>query len=165
MKFSRSCDGSDDGRTRRFLPGEGAGPPWLGSADWQPDRLYSPARRAYSVLVVDDHAVKCYAIARALRAAGYSVGEASSGQEAWHAFFAYAALVLDVHLPDIDGFALCREIRERAPQLPIVQVSSVLVEPEYQRAGREAGASAYLPDPELHALVTTLDRLLDIKTD
>ncbi|MBA2960554.1 response regulator [Ramlibacter sp. CGMCC 1.13660] len=151
--------------TGSLFSGGDAGPEGTGPTDWEPQHLFSPARGRYTVLVVDDQAAKRYAIARALRAAGYAVDEAPSGAAALQAFGHHAAVVLDVYLPDLDGFAVCRALRLRAPALPIVQVSSVLVDAQYQQAGRAAGASAYLADPELTALVATVDQLLGVRIE
>jgi len=121
--------------------------------------LFSPHRRALTVLVVDDNAGKRYALSRALRAAGFQVIEAAHAADALAAT-AWSAAVLDVHLPDMDGFDLCGRMRRAHPNLPIVQVSSVLVEEPYRQAGRAAGADAYLTAPEMDELVRTLDALL-----
>lgn len=142
----------------RLLPER---PPLANPSAGEPEThpLFSPHRRVFSVLVVDDDAAKRYALGRALRAAGFQVIEAAHAAEAL-AVAAWSAAVLDVYLPDMDGFALCRRMRQTHPRRPIVQVSSVLVEPPYQQAGREAGADAYLSEPDMGELVRTLDALL-----
>ncbi|MCG2594374.1 response regulator [Ramlibacter sp. XY19] len=121
--------------------------------------LFSAQRRNFTVLVVDDNASKRYAISRGLQAAGFLVVEAAHAADAL-ATPACSAAVLDVYLPDMDGFALCERMRRAHPALPIVQVSSVLVEEPYRKAGRAAGADAYLTEPDLAELVGTLDALL-----
>ena len=143
----------------RLLPGQDA-IPQAPVAEGEGHPLFSPHRRAFQVLVVDDDAAKRYALSRALRAAGFQVLEAAHGSDALAAVSDCAAAVLDVYLPDMDGFVLCRAIRHGHPLLPIVQVSSVLVEEPYRQAGREAGANAYLTEPDMGDLVRTLDGLL-----
>jgi CheY-like chemotaxis protein len=134
--------------------------PIRGSTD---DRLlHSRARTVFSVLVVDDEPAKRYAMARALSAAGYRIVEAGSAAEALASFDRHAAVVLDVYLPDMFGFDVCRHMRAARPALPIVQVSSVLVDERYRREGEAAGASAYLADPTAADLVRVLDDLLDV---
>lgn len=146
----------------RLLP-ERDDPPLPTSPDGEGHPLFSPSRRAFQVLVVDDDAAKRYALSRALRVAGFLVTEAAHGADALTAVAGCAAAVLDVYLPDMDGFALCRQMRQTHPALAIVQVSSVLVEEPYRQAGREAGADAYLSEPEMGELVRTLDGLLQAR--
>lgn len=146
----------------RLLPEQDAIPQPPGE-DGEGHPLFSAHRRAFPVLVVDDDPAKRYALSRALRAAGFPVVEAAHGSDALAAVADCAAAVLDVYLPDMDGFVLCQAMRHAHPTLPIVQVSSVLVEEPYRQAGRDAGANAYLTEPEMGELVRTLDDLLQAK--
>ena len=69
-------------------------------------------RSVHTVLVVDDNPATRYATGRVIRAAGFQTAEAGSGAEALDLIArGVSAAVLDVHLPDIDGFELCRRIR------------------------------------------------------
>ena len=67
------------------------------------------------VLVVDDNPATRYATSRVLRAAGHTVLTAASGLEAISAAVAERpdVVALDINLPDIDGFRVCRELRAR----------------------------------------------------
>ena len=98
-------------------------------------------RADFSVLVVDDSAASRYAVARGLQAEGYKTLEASAGAQALELADYASAVVLDVHLPDIHGLEVCRLMRSRNPELPIVHVSAVYVTEQDQRAGEEAGAA------------------------
>jgi len=116
------------------------------------------------VLVVDDNPVTRYATVRVLTAAGYRTIEAESGQEALQlADTSVSAVVLDVNLPDIDGFQVCRILRER-PQtatVPVVHLSATYVADYDKVRGLDAGASAYLIHPaEPGVLVATIASLL-----
>lgn len=120
-------------------------------------------RSHHSVLVVDDNAATRYASARALRAAGFNTVEAAAGAEALELVEFVSAVVLDVHLPDLLGFEVCRLMRQRAStaSLPVVHVSAIYVSQDEQRTGLEAGADAYMVAPvDPDALVATLDRLI-----
>ena len=66
------------------------------------------------VLVVDDTEAQLYAVARALRGDGFEVVEARSGEEALTLATAtpFDVVVLDVNLPDIDGFEVCRRLKQ-----------------------------------------------------
>lgn len=123
-----------------------------------------PAAPDPLVLVVDDNPVTRYATVRVLTAAGYRTVEAESGQEALQlADTSVSAVVLDVNLPDIDGFQVCRTLRAR-PQtatVPVVHLSATYVADYDKVRGLDAGASAYLVHPaEPGVLVATIASLL-----
>ena len=120
-------------------------------------------RSHHSVLVVDDNPSSRYATSRALRAAGFNTVEAAAGAEALELVDFVSAVVLDVHLPDLLGFEVCRLLRGRptTASLPVVHVSAVYVTQTEQAAGMEAGADAYLVSPvDPATLVATLDQLI-----
>ena len=104
---------------------------------------------AIQVLVVDDTSAQRYARSKVIRAAGFEVIEAQSGQQALQHAAQADVVILDVHLPDMDGFEVCRMLRA-APggtRLPIIHVSAVFVVDADVRAGTDAGADAYLIEP------------------
>jgi CheY-like chemotaxis protein len=120
-------------------------------------------RERYSVLVVDDVAASRYAICRALAAAGFKTVEAAGGARALELAEYVSAVVLDVHLPDVHGFEVCRLLRDNPATagLPVVHISAVYVSGDDQDRGRLAGADAYFVTPvDPGELVATLDRLL-----
>jgi PAS domain S-box-containing protein len=112
------------------------------------------------VLVVDDNPAKRYSIARLLRAAGFVVSEAGSGHEALEvAAEGPDAIVLDVNLPDIDGYEVCRKLREREATVrtPIIHLSATFTESGDKVYGLESGADGYLTHPvEPPVLVATV---------
>ena len=121
-------------------------------------------RSQHTVLVVDDNPATCYATARALRAAGFRTIEAGTGQQALAMSSGnVSAVVLDVHLPDIGGFEVCRMMRERESThaLPIVHLSAAFIAETDKVAGLNAGADAYLTHPaEPAMLVATVQALI-----
>ncbi|MBA2673314.1 response regulator [Ramlibacter sp.] len=121
-------------------------------------------RAAHTVLVVDDNAATRYATARLARAAGFATQEAASGGEAMEmSVSGVSAVVLDVHLPDIDGFEVCRRMRARVETslLPIIHLSATYIRPQDRVTGLNAGADAYLVHPvEPAVLVATLQALI-----
>lgn len=119
-----------------------------------------------TILVVDDNEALRYAIVRNLRAGGYQVIEASNGSEALHlASCAPDLITLDIKLPDLDGFEVCRRLRARpdTKHIPILQISAAFVAPEHKIRALEEGADAYLAEPitkdELLATVKALLRM------
>ncbi|AKI99082.1 PAS domain S-box-containing protein [Archangium gephyra] len=110
----------------------------------------TPFRMEGRVLVVDDTEAKRYFIVKTLRGAGMEVLEAASGQEALTA----AALkpdvvVLDVRLPDMSGFEVCRRLKEdpATSALAVLYVSSLLRDEELEARLFDDGADGYLPQP------------------
>lgn len=121
-------------------------------------------RSQHTVLVVDDNPVTRYATARVIRAAGFRTEEADTGALAIDlAKRQVSAVVLDVHLPDMDGFEVCRVLRAdtRTEFTPIIHLSAAYVQSEHQVAGLNAGADAYMVHPAEPALmVATLQALI-----
>jgi DNA-binding response OmpR family regulator len=78
------------------------------------------------ILVVDDDARVARAVTRGLEAEGFAVDVAADGTEGeWLAKeFAYDALVLDVMLPGVDGFELCRRLRQAGNWTPILMLTA-----------------------------------------
>jgi serine phosphatase RsbU (regulator of sigma subunit)/CheY-like chemotaxis protein len=113
-------------------------------------------RTETTVLVVDDVAANRYAMGAVLRRAGHQVVQAASGCEALveldvrlrKGTLPDVALV-DVGLPDMSGFELCRRLKARPHMagLPVVHFSAAAVAPSDRCQGLEAGGDAYLTVP------------------
>ena len=116
------------------------------------------------VLVVDDNPATRYTTSRVLKAAGFRTKEAATGSEALAlASTGVSAVILDVHLPDIDGFAVCGQIRTRPETalLPVIHLSASHVLDDDKVKGLDAGADAYMTHPaEPALLVATLQALI-----
>lgn len=118
-------------------------------------------RNADTVVVVDDNPAGLYATKRGLTEHGFKVICAQSGREALNLADQGTAMVLDVFLPDIDGFAVCRALRSRATtaSLPILHLSSMCLTESDEEEAKRAGGDAYLMGP---AHTGTLSRMLDV---
>ncbi|NCG38395.1 MAG: response regulator [Actinobacteria bacterium] len=114
------------------------------------------------ILTVEDDERIRTAVKLALEDEGWEVEEADSGEEALNAFTRKAAdvVLIDIMLPGIDGFDVCRAIR-RVSDVPIVMVTA-RVDTHDVVAGLEAGADDYLTKPfapkELSARIRALLR-------
>nr|WP_253261987.1 response regulator [Ramlibacter montanisoli] len=121
-------------------------------------------RSVHTVLVVDDNPATRYSTGRVIRAAGFRTAEAGSGSEALELIArGVSAVVLDVHLPDIDGFEVCRMIRANpaTAMLPVVHLSAAYIRDEDRVTGLNAGADGYMVHPvEPAVLVATLQALI-----
>ena len=114
------------------------------------------------VLLVEDHRDIAEMIYDYLEGEGYSIDYADSGDAGlkFGSDNRYDAIVLDVMLPGIDGFDVCRSIR-RVSDVPIVMVTA-RADTHDVVAGLEAGADDYLTKPfapkELSARIRALLR-------
>jgi two-component system, OmpR family, response regulator len=115
------------------------------------------------VLIVEDDVKLASLIRRALREEGMAADVAITGEDAlWMAGATdYDAVVLDVMLPGMDGFAVCRRFRAEGIQSPVLMLTARDAV-EDRVAGLDGGADDYLLKPfswtELFARVRALAR-------
>lgn len=67
--------------------------------------------------------------------------------------------LLDAWLPDVDGFELCRRMRDLDPQTPILFFSGAAFEADRKRA-IEAGANAYVIKPDIDGLLGSITQFV-----
>jgi two-component system OmpR family response regulator len=110
------------------------------------------------VLVVEDEVRLASAIARGLRAEGFDVDAAHTGPDGlWRAReCSYAAIVLDVLLPGLNGYALCRELRLEGNLTPVLMLTAKQGEHD-EAEGLDLGADDFLRKP--FSFVVLLARL------
>jgi len=115
------------------------------------------------ILLVEDERKVASFIARALRESTYAVDVAETGEKALQlsADVPYDAILLDVRLPGLSGIDVCRELRQRRIESPVLMLTARgLVEQRVE--GLDAGADDYLTKPfvlaELLARVRALVR-------
>ncbi|GAB7187294.1 response regulator transcription factor [Kitasatospora sp. Ki12] len=114
------------------------------------------------VLVVDDDAAIRRTLERGLRLSGFTVALAEDGEAALERLVPAApdVLVLDVSMPGLSGAEVCRTLRARGDDIPVLMLSA-LDEPADRVAGLQAGADDYLVKPfALEELVLRLRALL-----
>lgn len=128
--------------------------------------------RERKILYVDDTEEQRYAMRRILEGAGFTVIEAASGTEAFRCLAAHdqiLAAILDVRLPDMSGYDVCRRMKaEKATScIPVLQISASFADPVLRAAGLSGGADAYVAQPvhpnELLSLVNSLIRAHDLE--
>ena len=114
------------------------------------------------VLVVDDEPQLRRALERALKLEGYEVELAADGEEALRSVVAAPldAIVLDVLMPKLDGLGVCRELRARGDQVPILMLTARDAVQD-RVDGLDAGADDYVVKPfALEELLARLRALL-----
>ena len=117
------------------------------------------------ILIVDDDEVGRYTKARILRDAGYDVIEGSTGDDAIRLIAEHLPrlIILDVNLPGIDGWEVCRRLKANPDtvSVAVLQVSATHVREEDTVRALEGGADASLTEPiEPAVLVATVRALL-----
>ncbi len=120
------------------------------------------------ILVVEDEAHIASGLRFNLEAEGYSVEVLGNGEDALKRLLkdkeAFDALVLDIMLPDKDGFTVARELRESQNYIPLLMLTA-RGRPEDVLQGFAAGADDYLTKPfNLDILIARIGSLLRRKS-
>jgi len=117
------------------------------------------------ILNVDDREAGRYTKSRYLKQFGYTVIEAADGAETLRKVeeFRPAVVLLDIRLPDMSGIDVCEIIKEKWPEIMVLQTSATFVNVQDRIHGLNRGADSYLIQPaepeELAAAVRALLRI------
>ena len=98
-----------------------------------------------------------------LRDRGFEVKQAESAEAALKlaAESKPKLVLLDVHLPDENGFAVCRRLRQAYPDVPVVMTSATYTDEASRVSAMYAGAAEFLPEPiNADALATIVKRYI-----
>jgi DNA-binding response OmpR family regulator len=100
------------------------------------------------ILVVEDSLPMSEALLKGLREQSYAVDHVTNGERALEQIYLnpYDAVLLDVMLPGMDGFAACRALRESGSTVPVLLLTAKDAV-EDRVAGLDAGADDYLTKP------------------
>jgi two-component system response regulator TctD len=100
------------------------------------------------LLIVEDNHELANWLAKALRQAGYNVDTAHDGEEAEHLIMLadFAAVILDLSIPKIDGMTLLRRLRLRGSKAPVI-ILTANASLDGRVAGLDSGADDYLAKP------------------
>ena len=121
-----------------------------------------------TLLYVDDDEVILRAYSWVFERAGFTVRTATTGRDALR--LAAAAkpdlIVLDIRLPDLDGYEVCRRLKAEpaTAAIPVLHLSAAYVTSEARAHGLEGGADGYLVKPvDARELLATVRSLLRVK--
>jgi len=117
----------------------------------QAQEYTAPVVGAVRVLVADDNLVNQRVAARLLQQLGCETEVVSNGLEALQALASssFSLVLMDCHMPEMDGLAATREIRRRegaGPGVPVVAMTASVLDDDRQRC-LAAGMSDFLPKP------------------
>jgi CheY-like chemotaxis protein len=116
------------------------------------------ATETRTVLNVEDHAPARFLRTRILQRAGFGVEEVDNAAQALERASTASLMLLDIRLPDGDGFSVCERVKAAYPNLPVVMVTSVYRTAQARRDAFAVGADAFLLEPvEPDRLVRMVD--------
>jgi CheY-like chemotaxis protein len=103
-----------------------------------------------TILNVDDNQEHRYAITRVLQHAGFNVIEARTGREALQLAWSRPGLVvLDINLPDMLGFDVCRRLKSNrmTRDIPVIHISATYPTEQFGKLSVNSGASRFIEHP------------------
>jgi len=117
------------------------------------------------ILIVDDDETMVDVLSMRLTSQGFTTIAAENGQQALRRAQAELPdlIVLDLRLPDVDGFELCQQLvdDELTSEIPVIIVSG-LESPDVLRRSRAAGCHFFVSKPyDPNALLTLIQRALE----
>jgi two-component system, OmpR family, phosphate regulon response regulator PhoB len=129
--------------------------------------MTTPAPTEAAVLVVEDDENLRLTLADNLEDEGYAVDHFSTASAALEAARerSYDVVILDIMLPDVDGYAVCRELRKAGCRAGILMLTARTLEDDLV-AGFDAGADDYLAKPyRLRELLARVGALVRRRSD
>ncbi len=120
------------------------------------------------LIVEDEQNIREFEVIN-LKRVGYETVEAGSGEEALRIYDSdrqgFDIALLDISMPGMDGFTLCKELRRRSPKLGIIMLTARTQEMD-KVSGLMLGADDYITKPfsptELNARVDSLYRRIEV---
>ena len=100
------------------------------------------------LFIVEDEKEICDTVAKSLYDAGYEVDTCYDGEDAFECILAenYDLIVMDIMMPNLDGFSACREIRKTHENIPVILLSAL--GEEYDKIhGFDLGVDDYVVKP------------------
>jgi DNA-binding response OmpR family regulator len=113
------------------------------------------------ILCIDDNEDTCFMLKTLLGRSDLEAISIPSAEEALRLIEKekFSLYIVDIQLPDASGLELCKEIRKRDAETPIIIYTGAAYESD-RAAGILAGANAYLVKPDVDGIVPTIKWLL-----
>jgi CheY-like chemotaxis protein len=123
-------------------------------------KLNWPGKR---ILIIEDDTFSFEFIRVSLRGRGLEILHATDGEQAFSMFMDTGGIdliLLDIQIPSIDGYTLCRMIRETGSTVPIIAQTAFALNDEKAKC-EAAGCNAYLSKPlDIEKMINTIDRFM-----
>ncbi len=102
-----------------------------------------------NILLVDDRPENLFVLEATLESSDYNLVAAHSGLEALSLIeqYTFALILLDIQMPEMDGFETATLIKAKDGNIPIIFISAIYKEDPHVRRGYEVGASDYFGKP------------------
>jgi DNA-binding response OmpR family regulator len=115
------------------------------------------ARRALSILIIEDDEALRRVLRLGLEQAGYVVREAQNGRQGVNSFRKAPTdlVITDIYMPDRDGLDVIESLLRTRPTLKIIAISGASGTMDYLNAARTAGAACVLRKPFIISTVLT----------
>jgi len=117
-----------------------------------------------TVLVVDDRPDARYGMGHSLATAGFDVRETATGRDALRlARLQVDAIVLDLVLPDMDGYDVLRKLKDdpATHNIPVILKTAVYLDEGHREVALDAGAAEYFAEPfDTQALIAAVRGVL-----
>jgi putative two-component system response regulator len=103
-------------------------------------------KKNIAVLIIDDDDMVLSALGQMMEKTGWKCLRAPSGEIGIDSFKANSvdAVVLDINLPRMDGFAVLRQLRELKPDVPVIMLTGLGYEKDQIEKALEQGAAGYV---------------------
>jgi CheY-like chemotaxis protein len=120
------------------------------------------------ILVVDDEPDIVRVVVKIMEARGHQVATARDGLEALDRIAGDPpdVVILDLNLPRLDGYEVCKRIKgdARTAHVPVVMMTAAYVSVDDARSGQRVGADEYVIKPFLReVLIHNVERLLEAR--
>ncbi len=130
-------------------------------------KLHIPKRKGFKILLAEDNLINQKVAMRTLNSAGYDVDAVMNGEQAVRAHTQnhYDLILMDVQMPDVDGFAATKMIRalpEPKNKIPIIAITAHALIGDRERC-IEAGMDEYVPKPMVaREIIRLIDHFLKV---
>jgi len=130
-------------------------------------KLHISKRKKFKILLAEDNLINQKVAIRTLNSAGYEVDAVMNGEQAVraHTQHHYDLILMDVQMPDIDGFAATKMIRalpEPKNKIPIIAITAHALTGDREKC-IEAGMDDYIPKPMVaREIIRLIDHFLNV---
>jgi len=130
-------------------------------------KLHIPKRKGFKILLAEDNLINQKVVIRTLNSAGYEVDAVMNGEQAVRAHTQnhYDLVLMDVQMPDVDGFAatkMIRALKDPKNKVPIIAITAHALVGDRERC-IEAGMDEYVPKPIVaREIIRLIDHFMKI---